>query len=520
MYRHILSIFFYFSIVFIALGQSSNFDSLYNDCHKQYMESDVEGAAAIGDSVFEAAKTDEQKIKSYILNSNIQQSLGNIQGAIKYATIGDRLAQLTGYNRWRAVFSKILATNFREPGLYEQSRAYLATAERMCDLLDDADVRADIQIELFQEKALYKMNTRSYRVALELLDSAKRLIALDSESNSTLRLKKAANYHLQGICELELGNADLSYELMHTSLSFLSEVDRNIIPFVYRGLAELHLKLSNLDSCKHYLDYTSAYIIKPGRLRLKELYTATSAKYYMLSGNDKMANEFLQKQQVLDADRYLIGQEISSRIIMELRKEDLENRKYKLLFWWCISVTSVIVILLLVYQIRFSRFNRVIVTTNLNYREEPKKQELSNHLAQENRSSTESSGTDSELNIALETETRLIRELSALEHENFFLERDLTLNKLASRLSSNQKYVSHIIKKYRNLDFNDYLQHKKINYLLEKINTDHTLLDYKLAYLAELSGFSSHSKFTTAFKSVMGKTPSQYIEEIRSEVSI
>ncbi|MBW5367498.1 AraC family transcriptional regulator [Escherichia coli] len=55
---------------------------------------------------------------------------------------------------------------------------------------------------------------------------------------------------------------------------------------------------------------------------------------------------------------------------------------------------------------------------------------------------------------------------------------------------------------------------------MEKINADHSLLDYKLAYLAELSGFSSYSKFTTAFKSVLGKTPSQYIEEIRSEISI
>ncbi len=519
MRRAILSILFFFCIIFCAWGQSSNFDSLYTACHQQYMGSNVEAAATMGDSVIEAAETDEQKIKSYILNSNIQQSLGNVQRAIKYATVGDRLAQLTGYNRWRAVFCKILATNFRELGLYEQSRSYLATAESMCNLLDDLDLKSDIQIELYQEQALYKMNTRSYRVALDMLDSAKRLIALDPETDDALRIKKAANYHLQGICELELGNMKTSYELMHSSLSYLTEEDRNIIPFVYRGLAEYHLKGANIDSCKHYLDLTSAYLKKAGRLRLKELYTATSAKYYMLSGDDRMANEYLKKQQVLDSDKYLIGQEISSRIIMELRKEELENRKYKLLFWWCISVASVVVILLLSYQIRYRRSKEAINLRPLQHREELN-EEYSPKPAQHSRSIPETHATETELNIALETETRLIRELSALEQENFFIERDLTLNKLAGRLSSNQKYVSHIIKKYRNLDFNDYLQHKKVNYLLEKINADHSLLDYKLAYLAELSGFSSHSKFTTAFKSVMGKTPSQYIEEIRSEISI
>ena len=41
------------------------------------------------------------------------------------------------------------------------------------------------------------------------------------------------------------------------------------------------------------------------------------------------------------------------------------------------------------------------------------------------------------------------------------------------------------------------------------------LWDYKLSYLAEMSGFTSHSKFTIAFKSVVGVTPSQFIENLK-----
>lgn len=43
------------------------------------------------------------------------------------------------------------------------------------------------------------------------------------------------------------------------------------------------------------------------------------------------------------------------------------------------------------------------------------------------------------------------------------------------------------------------------------------MLNYKLSYLAEMSGFTSHSKFTMAFKNAMGITPSQFIEELKKE---
>ncbi len=498
-------------------AQPLNFEEAYANSFRLFNNSDVAGAERFEDLLFKAAENDEQKLRAYHLNSRIQQSLGNSANSIYYATVGEKLAHLTGYLDWRAIFSKMLATYFRELGLFEQSREHLQTAERMCLLIDNPSRLASVKVELLQEKAQYRMNTFNFRSALIFLDSAKALIDSQLKTSVDIRIIRAANYHLQGICEMELGNSRAASEYMYLSKDLLRDSDLTIIPYINRGLAEFYLREDNLDSCKYYLDKTSLAVKSSGRLRLKELYYKTSADYFSLVGKFPLAIEFYKKQNALVADRHLVAQQISSRIIMDLRKESQRNSRFKLLFWWCVSAVSLVLFIVLFYQIRFNQHKRKGKPKPI---EKPFDVPAKERLIPDNTLATSTvliNNPESDLNIAIETETRLIRELSELEQENFFLDREITLNKLAGRLSSNQKYVSHIIKKYRNLDFNDYLQHKKINYLLEQVAIDPALLDYKLAYLAELSGFSSHSKFTTAFKSVIGKTPSQYIDELRKE---
>ena len=43
------------------------------------------------------------------------------------------------------------------------------------------------------------------------------------------------------------------------------------------------------------------------------------------------------------------------------------------------------------------------------------------------------------------------------------------------------------------------------------MKTEKAYLTYKVSYLAESSGFSSHSAFTVVFKNITGFTPKQFI---------
>jgi AraC-like DNA-binding protein len=45
-------------------------------------------------------------------------------------------------------------------------------------------------------------------------------------------------------------------------------------------------------------------------------------------------------------------------------------------------------------------------------------------------------------------------------------------------------------------------------------------MHYKISYLAEKCGFSSHSSFATVFKSIAGITPVTFIELLKEEQEI
>ncbi|NHQ79773.1 AraC family transcriptional regulator, partial [Elizabethkingia miricola] len=53
------------------------------------------------------------------------------------------------------------------------------------------------------------------------------------------------------------------------------------------------------------------------------------------------------------------------------------------------------------------------------------------------------------------------------------------------------------------------------NYILEKLNNDPRYRKYKISILAEEAGFSSHSMFTTNFKSITGISPSEFVKYIQ-----
>lgn len=113
--------------------------------------------------------------------------------------------------------------------------------------------------------------------------------------------------------------------------------------------------------------------------------------------------------------------------------------------------------------------------------------------------------------IASKTETSILEKLEKFELSDKYLNKNISLNSLSKQLNTNTKYLSEIINTYKKTNFNGYINELRIKYIINKLNTDKTYLNYKVSYLAEESGFSSHSAFATVFKSVTGFSPTQYI---------
>ena len=137
----------------------------------------------------------------------------------------------------------------------------------------------------------------------------------------------------------------------------------------------------------------------------------------------------------------------------------------------------------------------------------------------EEKETVKSEKIDSEISkktplISKEKEADILARLVEFEKSEKFLNRDMSLAVLAGQLETNTKYLSEVINKYKEKNYNNYINELRINYIAYLLKTDSAYLNYKVSYLAEKAGFSSHSAFTTVFKSVTGISPNTYIQQL------
>ena len=119
--------------------------------------------------------------------------------------------------------------------------------------------------------------------------------------------------------------------------------------------------------------------------------------------------------------------------------------------------------------------------------------------------------------ILKETEDTILSKLKKFENSKRFINKDISLAVLAGQLDSNTKYLSEIINSHYQVNFNTYINKLRINYIIEKLKNDPNFINYKISYLAENCGFSSHSSFATVFKSITGISPVKFIELLNNE---
>src|SRR5690606_19163371 len=91
--------------------------------------------------------------------------------------------------------------------------------------------------------------------------------------------------------------------------------------------------------------------------------------------------------------------------------------------------------------------------------------------------------------MLIETEKILIEKLEHFEADNYFITPNLTLSMLSTKLETNPKYLSYVINKHKNKDFNNYINELRIFYIIEKIQSNPDYLNYKISYLATECGF-------------------------------
>ena len=125
--------------------------------------------------------------------------------------------------------------------------------------------------------------------------------------------------------------------------------------------------------------------------------------------------------------------------------------------------------------------------------------------------------TSKAMSIPKDTEEQLLVKLEDFENSLDYTNKEISLSRMALQFGTNTKYLSELIKVHKQKNFNTYINELRINYITDKLNNDPQFLQYKISYLAEYSGFSSHSVFATVFKSVAGISPTTFITLLQNK---
>ena len=121
---------------------------------------------------------------------------------------------------------------------------------------------------------------------------------------------------------------------------------------------------------------------------------------------------------------------------------------------------------------------------------------------------------ESNIQISDLTQQRILKHFNTFEENREYLNPKISATVLANQFETNTKYIACILKKTYNKDFSTYINELRINYITQLLDEDPKYRQYKISYLAEISGYSSHSKFTSVFKKIKSCSPSAYIYQL------
>lgn len=483
------------------------------------------------DSILHNEEDTSMIIKSLMQLANLEGHNGNYIAAISYGEKVVKLAREAERPRSELPALGFLYYTYNNLGLSEKANYYLKQLEAL-----NSEVNSlKIQLYIHLAKASASLEESEIPLVFEEIQNIDNLLAENPELPITEN-EKALFYQLKGTVYSELNRLDSSYYYYEKSLATLVE-DSITYAFVQIGLAKNAIIENDDLKAKENLATIEQFVITSDDFRLEEYYLITSISLAqklndkeLELNNQSRLNEIIEKH-----NKHL--KEISNNLLKEMNLQeghDTSKKSTGLMLLLIVIVGLLVLMTFLLMKNKKEKLKYKAIVQSV--KKEIKEKELALSQAEKNNNleskensklahqaekvEPKKSSIDNGINIPEETIDLVMKKLDQFENSNAFLKNDISLAKLATKVDVNTKYLSHILNHYKNQDFNNYINTLRIKYILKKLVEEEEYLKYKIAYLAEESGFSSHSRFSAAFKQITGTTPSSFIDNRKKELKL
>ncbi|WP_209390947.1 AraC family transcriptional regulator [Chryseobacterium sp. RR2-3-20] len=499
--------FFYPYVLYCQVGKEST-DEDYISLKNKYVRNEdnlsPSRIATIGDSLYKKSNTNIKKMNALLIQIMASSSQKEADKSIFYAQKLDSIAILDKMYDYRIKANGVMASMYRHHGLFAKSNEKL-----------------NLIIELV--KKTKKENTPLYSTTLLELGTN-----YFSEKNypkskyflqeSLKRFKKEKNYEeiffLQTIgAKIMLGNTyrelnqlEDAEMLFKSALQQYDKFSQNKIfkTQILTGLGKTYIKQEKYDLA--YMHLIKAKELAKDRNDAYEMDEIQKVfeEYYSKSGSPKSADSV----RIHLLDKAAKKEQAILKVANKALTEDIKiiEKQSDTITW--ISVIALFFILSTIIFIFKKRKEKIV--KEIHFVERIKEIEKDNKIDENQKISADKLNN---LDISSGKEAEIVEGLNKFEKQNKFTD-NISLASMASMLNTNTKYLSFVLEKHRKSTFTDYINHQRINYITKKLYNDPDARKFKISYLAELCGFSSHSYFAKVFKKEMMISPSEFIDKL------
>jgi AraC-like DNA-binding protein len=531
-YIRIFLFFLVFFFPFLLFSQSQTkeserrFDSIYYNA-ADISVTDVDRALKIADSLYLHSKTDLQKLRCLMLSAMFYQTKGTSDKTIEYAFEAEKIAiKIKDYN-WQARILGFLATEFNNIGILKEREELINRMGEIVPKIPDDLQRSLMYPMYYQERAIFYLENKNDIKGWEYINLAEEHLLTLPDSHTKFMLL-GLNDRLHGNFFLKLksepDSALVYYERSEDYYEKAENLGSYSMDVLYSGIGQAYLMKGQDSLGLVYLKKAQQLSEEAENIPLNlEIYEVLS-DYYKEKGETQKYVYYLEKYQELH--RLTQNQKIKPVIVLlESLKQKNQDLSYSRTYLIGLSVLLALGIVLSFIWYRkkrkkdYQRYQEIIAELKQNgfvstnsaiplklVDDEP-----------EHEGEIEKRGKP---RISEEAEQKIIEGLKVFEKTDNFRNANYALADLASEIGVNTKYLSQVLNSRYGRDFNTYINELRINYIIEKLKTDSDYHLYKLSFLAEECGFSSHSKFSSVFKSVTGLTPTRFMSYLKEEKGI
>lgn len=472
-----------------------------------------------GEFILSHSQSDFQKYEVLGVIINAYATKNEKEKSIRYLFRAKAIAEKIDDPEMMIKVYSTIASLYASLNLNAKAEEYLKLCHKQINRLPAGNKGYNLKAFVFSETGTIHYNNQDYTLANKYykksLSEYDKILLTDTVLNTSFYYQNAV-YNL-GKSFLYIQKHDSALFYLNRALT-IKNISRPYLKYYIKtSLAEVYSSLGNNNRS---LDTLHAILNDPlfenNELRA-EIYLDLAHNYKTLGDE---ANYGLYNEKYLSISPNLKGEDLSAINSVFNAEEDklkasisTSRRNTQLLFWFIMGI--IILSGGSIYYIFQKRKKEQLIYKSLI-------KNLESKQANDKKSSLEddSFSPSQQVNIATSVEEEILKKLNKFEKSQQFTNTKLTMGSLAVKLKTNTTYLSDIINREKGKNYNAYINELRINYICEKIHSNPEYLDYKISYLAEASGFSSHSSFATVFKNITGISPSVFLKKERSKAGI